>query len=42
MKWTELLKKANIPEPPGYEQTVARCKAKPKQQLRKGKKKKKR
>ena len=39
MNWTELLRMANIPEPPGYEETVAKCAAKPKPP--KGKKKKK-
>ena len=38
MNWTELLKTANIPEPPGYVQTVAKCKAKPKSPRRKKKK----
>ena len=37
MNWTKLLRTANIPEPPGYEQTVARCKAKPKRFKRKKK-----
>ena len=30
MNWSELLKRANIPEPPGYEQTVAKVTAMPK------------
>ena len=38
MNWRKLLSTANIPEPPGYEQTVAKCLAKPKRP--KGKKKK--
>ena len=37
MNWTELLRMANIPEPPGYRQTVERVTAKPKPP--KGKKK---
>ena len=39
MNWSKLLKQANIPEPPGYEQTVAKVLAMPKRP--KGKKKKK-
>ena len=38
MNWTELLSKANIPEPPGYRQTVERVTAKPKRPKRKKKK----
>ena len=37
MNWTELLRMANIPEPPGYEQTVAKVSAKPKRPKRKKK-----
>ena len=42
MNWTELLSKANIPEPPGYRQTVARIAAMPKtpKVKKKGKRKK--
>ena len=38
MNWSKLLRQANIPEPPGYEQTVARVLAKPKRPKRKKKK----
>ena len=37
MNWSELLKMANIPEPPGYRQTVDRVLAKPKRPKRKKK-----
>ena len=38
MNWSKLLKQGNIPEPPGYEQTVAKLKVKPKRPRRKKKK----
>ena len=38
MNWSKLLRQANIPEPPGYEQTVAKVTAMPKRPKRKKKK----
>ena len=38
MNWSELLSRANIPEPPGYKQTVAKVLARPKRPKRKKKK----
>ena len=29
MNWTEILERGNVPEPPGYHETVARIQAKP-------------
>ena len=29
MNWTEILERGNVPEPPGYHETIERLKAKP-------------
>ena len=29
MNWTEILERADVPEPPGYHETIDRLKAKP-------------
>jgi len=29
MNWTEILKRGNVPEPPGYHETIARLQSKP-------------
>ena len=29
MNWTEILKRGNVPEPPGYRETIDRLKGKP-------------
>ena len=29
MNWTEILKRGNVPEPPGYYETIARLQSKP-------------
>ena len=43
MNWTQLLSQANVPEPPGYAETVAKIQARPKQpELKKKGKRKKR
>ena len=34
MKWSEILKKAGVPEPPGYVETVAKLKNRPKRTKR--------
>ena len=39
MDWTAILKKGNIPEPPGYQETLETMEAKPKRKKSKGKKK---
>ena len=41
MNWSKLLRQANIPEPPGYEQTVAKVLALPKRSKLKKKGKRK-
>ncbi len=38
MNWSEILKKGGVPEPPGYIETVAKLKNKPKRKKGKGKK----
>ena len=39
MNWTEILRKAGVPESPGYRETVDAIAAKPKRQKGKAKKK---
>ena len=34
MNWSEILKKGGVPEPPGYQETVAKLKNKPKRTKR--------
>ena len=29
MNWTEILERGNVPEPPGYHETIARLQSKP-------------
>ena len=29
MNWTEILERSNVPEPPGYRETIERLKTKP-------------
>jgi len=29
MNWTDILKRGNVPEPPGYHETIARLQSKP-------------
>ena len=41
MNWSEILRKGGVPESPGYVETVAKVKARPKRQKKKGKAKKK-
>ena len=40
MNWSEILRKGGVPESPGYLETVAKLKNKPKRKKGKGKKKK--
>ena len=42
MDWSRILKQGGIPEPPGYQETVAKVRAKPKRDKKKTKPKKKR
>ena len=42
MDWTKILKQGGVPQPPGYVETVARIKARPKREKKKAKPKKKR
>ena len=40
VNWSEILRKGGVPEPPGYVETVARVRSKPKRQRKKPKDKK--
>lgn len=42
MDWTKILKQGGIPEPPGYVETVAKVRARPKREKKKAQPKKKR
>ncbi len=42
MDWSKILKQGGVPEPPGYVETVARVRSKPKREKKKVKGKKKR
>ena len=42
MDWSKILKRGEVPEPPGYVETVAKIRAKPKREKKKAKGKKKR
>ena len=42
MDWSKILKQGGVPEPPGYVETVAKVKSKPKREKKKAKGKKKR
>ena len=42
MDWTKILKQGGVPEPPGYVETVAKVRNKPKREKKKAKGKKKR
>ena len=42
MNWTEILRNGGVPEPPGYHETVAKVRARPKRVKKKGKAKGKR
>lgn len=37
MNWSEILRKGGVPEPPGYVETVAKVKAKPKRKKKRAK-----
>jgi hypothetical protein len=41
MDWTKILKQGGIPEPPGYVETVAKVRSRPKREKKKAKPKKK-
>ena len=41
MDWTKILKQGGVPEPPGYIETVAKVKSKPKRQKKRPKGKRK-
>jgi len=41
MDWARILKQGGIPEPPGYLETVAKVRSRPKEQKKKPKSKKK-
>ena len=42
MDWSEILKRGGVPEPPGYLETVAKVRSKPKRDKKKTKSNKKR
>ena len=42
MDWTKILKRGGVPEPPGYHETVAKVRDRPKRVKKKGKGKGKR
>ena len=42
MDWSKILKRGGVPEPPGYLQTVAKVRGRPKREKKKTKSKKKR
>ena len=37
MDWTKILKQGGVPEPPGYQETVAKVASKPKRKKKKAK-----
>ena len=41
MDWARILKEGGVPEPPGYQETMAKIEAKPKRKKKKPKNKKK-
>lgn len=42
MDWSKILKQGGVPEPPGYVETVAKVRSKPKREKKKAKGSKKR